>query len=309
MKKSRSTFTLIELLVVIAIIAILAAILLPALQSARERASMSSCISNLKNAATVAMQYRGENRELWSAGTSTGDAGSTYGKEKYPKGFQWPACLVRGKYMSDPRYQTSRWGEVKGFSCPKIGYHQLKASSSTDWAPQVYGTPRMNDIRHVGYCWQMNSAKLNSPDVKINVEATTSVGGTMPIVQKLSNSPSVRLWFADTVYFDKDTPFIHQRSAFYAPGDGFNSNMGQLYPAHNGRVNFATQDGHTGSVEPEELRNYRTMYGTGAPTGYSPPPIIGNNIAVTIGKYLLEDADPTKDLKNGYYLMYYDEYK
>ena len=78
MKKTRG-FTLIELLVVIAIIAILAAMLLPALQTARERGRRGSCISNLKQIGTALMQYAQDNREKMPAGlcrTSSTDSQS-----------------------------------------------------------------------------------------------------------------------------------------------------------------------------------------------------------------------------------------
>ena len=300
----RKTFTLIELLVVIAIIAILAAILLPALQSARMRAQSGSCSSNLKNLASVASQYRDDNHGQWPAGTAFGNPG-TIGPRALPAGFQWPSCMVRGKYISDPRYDKTSWGEMRDYSCPTIGYQKLTVDGKPQATPQVYGTPKPNRLDHVGHCWQLNMSSLNSTDVKVNSQSTTATGGSMPIKKNFSNSPSIRLWFADTAYFSSAYPVVHQRSVFYAPGDGFNSNFPQLYPVHNGRVNFACQDGHAASSEPEGLRNYRTMYGTGGIEGQNDPPYKGRNVACTIGKYLADDTTPTNEIKNCMEFLYY----
>ena len=64
-KTRPGAFTLIELLVVIAIIAILAAILFPVFAKARERAKMSTCISNVKQITTAIRMYGDDSNDYF----------------------------------------------------------------------------------------------------------------------------------------------------------------------------------------------------------------------------------------------------
>ena len=62
-RKTDTRFTLIELLITIAIIAILAGMLLPALNSAREKARAIQCVSNIRQIGTAVFSYANDNMD------------------------------------------------------------------------------------------------------------------------------------------------------------------------------------------------------------------------------------------------------
>ena len=130
MKKTRG-FTLIELLVVIAIIAILAAMLLPALQSARERGRRGSCVSNLKQIGTALMQYAQDNREKMPAGNCRAlPTATTLMAVDLSEGDKGLEVLRANEYLADYGVYT----------CPSSTVSAEAASSSLSYAANLaYG--------------------------------------------------------------------------------------------------------------------------------------------------------------------------
>lgn len=79
----KKAFTLIELLVVIAIIAILAAILFPVFAQAKVAAKKTSCLSNVKQMATAAQLYLGDNDDSYPINSYNSPSGFTYSNTHY----------------------------------------------------------------------------------------------------------------------------------------------------------------------------------------------------------------------------------
>ena len=125
--QKRYRFTLIELLVVIAIIAILAAILLPSLQTARQRGVAANCVSMRKQVGLWVFQYT----EVYDGTMMPLDWGE---KGTYER---WYSAMggYAGSNSKRPALRITKWNRLdQYFGCPATS-HQVstpyKGSSIT----------------------------------------------------------------------------------------------------------------------------------------------------------------------------------
>ena len=151
MKKTESKFTLIELLVVIAIIAILAAILLPALQSARERANRAACQSNWKQVGMAWLQYRDDYNHPMIIWKKPADYFDSMGRN-----VQRSPVIQLGKYFSSNSPTAANkdlQGVQKYFLCPSAG----NTTNEDESGALASGTDGSYIRCHLGFnyysCW------------------------------------------------------------------------------------------------------------------------------------------------------------
>lgn len=224
-------FTLIELLVVIAIIAILAALLLPALQSAKERSKSANCLNNLKECVRAGQMYGND-----FDGNFKHRGGNYYndGSDHYT------ALRYLSPYVGGPSEET-----IKGLK---------KVSGADKHIPKVFFCPsqELPDTEYFGlksYAFSYHATTPFVMPVFKKMKFAKKDGTGQVSVQKV-------IFVGDTGTVDKESVNKMNNSLYYAIGDSSKNHLGVIQIKHGKLANVGGLDGSARTLAVEELTEY-----------------------------------------------------
>ena len=226
--KNRKNFTIIELLVVIAIIAILAAMLLPALNSAREKGQAIRCVNNKKQAIQSEQMYAGDNSDFYVGYIAQSDTTSGL----------WSA-IITGSYLNSVGKYEQKAGylPLDSVRCPSAREVALSYQYQIFWY-DMYGI----DISTLS-----SDQKTKLGDYLLNDYNTYHVFD----VRKMKQVSAIPI-FADTM--DASSSGRSKQRSFCRFLKEDKTSNGLIHMIHSSRAALAFADGHAGLISGPNLR-------------------------------------------------------